>query len=310
MVSYKDNVEVGTATVKVKGIGYCSGTATGTFEIVPADLSGAEVTASSVVFDGSALEPTPKVTLGGRTLEEGADYEVGEYGDNTMPGTAWVSVWGVGNYAGSAVGSFRITEPFADVTPDTPHYEDILWLYNRGISTGWVSRSGVRTFQPYSNVARCDMAAFLYRLAGSPDYAPSAKDKTYFSDVDEDTPHCVEIWWLASQGISRGWDEKDGTHTFRPYANVARCDMAAFLYRLAGEPDYAPTAKERKYFSDIDADSPHAMEVWWLASTGVSAGWDEKGGGHTFRPYNNVARCDMAAFLHRMDNGGLVPMAK
>ena len=194
--------------------------------------------------------------------------------------------------------------PFKDVNSSTPHYDNIVWLYDNSVSTGFGSGSS-RTFQPYSNVARCDMAAFLYRLAGSPSYTPTAKDKAYFSDVNSSTPHAKEIWWLASMGISKGWTETNGTHTFRPYANVARCDMAAFLYRMAGSPDYTPTLEERTYFSDIDSSSPHAKEVWWLASTGVSAGWKE-GYSHVFRPYANVVRCDMAAFLNRMDDGGLV----
>ena len=190
--------------------------------------------------------------------------------------------------------------PFKDVNSSTPHYDNIVWLYNEGISTGF-GRGSNRTFQPYSNVARCDMAAFLYRLAGSPVYIPTSSDMKYFSDVDSSTPHCTEIWWLASTGISRGWYE-NGTRTFRPYANVARCDMAAFLYRLAGEPDYSPTPSERRYFSDIHSSSPHAKEVWWLASIGVSKGWKEGDGTHTFRPYSNVVRCDMAAFINRIDD--------
>ena len=197
------------------------------------------------------------------------------------------------------------TQPFLDVDPSTPHYDDIIWLYVNGISTGFV-QDGKRTFEPYSSVARCDMAAFLYRLAGSPDYTPSAKDKKYFSDVDESTPHAKEIWWLAHQGISEGWEEDDGTHTFRPYASIARCDMAAFLYRLAGSPGLVLTGEDRAYFSDVDMDTPHHNEVWWLASMGVSEGWTEKDGTHTFRPYNQIARADMAAFLHRMDDKGLV----
>ena len=197
------------------------------------------------------------------------------------------------------------TQPFLDVAPDTPHYEDIIWLYVNGISTGFVDGES-RTFQPYSSVARCDMAAFLYRLAGSPAYTPSAKDKAYFSDVDESTPHAKEVWWLAHEGISKGWDEEDGTHTFRPYASIARCDMAAFLYRLAGSPALMLTAADRAYFSDVDMSSPHHNEVWWLAATGVSEGWTEEDGTHTFRPYDEIARCDMAAFLHRMEDKGLV----
>ncbi|MCR4869792.1 MAG: S-layer homology domain-containing protein, partial [Atopobiaceae bacterium] len=57
---------------------------------------------------------------------------------------------------------------------------------------------------------------------------------------------------------------------------------------------------------DIGAGSPHRTAVLWLAQTGVSAGWTEKDGSHTFRPYENVARADMAAFLHRMVANGLV----
>ncbi len=188
---------------------------------------------------------------------------------------------------------------FRDVSSGTPHYSDIIWLYDQGISTGFGSGSS-RTFQPYSDVARCDMAAFLYRLAGSPSYKPSAKDKAYFSDVNSNTPHAKEIWWLASKGISTGWTERNGTHTFRPYDSVARCDMAAFLYRLAGSPSFSPSSSQKRYFSDINSKSPHAKEVWWLASVGISTGWTEWNGAHTFRPYENVARCDMAAFLQRL----------
>jgi hypothetical protein len=38
--------------------------------------------------------------------------------------------------------------------------------------------------------------------------------------------------WLAESGISEGWKHEDGTAEFRPYANVARADMAAFLHRM------------------------------------------------------------------------------
>ena len=102
----------------------------------------------------------------------------------------------------------------------------------------------------------------------------------------------------------------NGGHEFRPYAEVSRCDMAAFLYRLAGSPAFEPTAKQRAAFSDVDENTPHAKEVWWLAAQGISAGWDEADGTMTFRPYETVKRGDMAAFLHRMDEKGLVGEAR
>ena len=175
-----------------------------------------------------------------------------------------------------------------DLQENTPHLMDILWLYSSKITTGYPDG----TYRPYATVTRCDMAAFLYRLAGSPSYTPTATDKNRFNDVNEGTDHCVEIWWLASEGISTGFD--DGG--FHPYETVKRCDMAAFLYRLADEAPYAPTHTDRGMFSDVNDATPHFDESWWLAHTGISTGFPDG----TFRPYAEVARCDMAAFLHRL----------
>ena len=152
------------------------------------------------------------------------------------------------------------------------------------------------------------MAAFLYRLAGSPVFKPTAEQRAAFSDVDEGTPHAREVWWLAAQGISAGWTEADGTKTFRPYETVKRCDMAAFLNRLAknaGKP-----AGTGSPFADVVDTTPHRAAVLWLASNEVSKGWAEPDGTMTFRPYETVKRADMAAFLHRMDEKGLVAEAK
>ncbi len=119
-----------------------------------------------------------------------------------------------------------------------------------------------------------------------------------FVDVFSSTPHHEHIGWLKENGIAAGW--ADGT--FKPYVSIARCDMAAFLYRLAGSPQYSPTSAERRRFKDVDGGTPHCDEVWWLASTGVSTGWADG----TFKPYASIARCDMAAFLHRFfDNVGV-----
>lgn len=131
--------------------------------------------------------------------------------------------------AGSPEYTAPASSPFTDVTAETPHYKEICWLAAQGISEGWTERDGTKTFRPYSNVARADMAAFLYRLAGSPTYTASNPS---FDDVDTKTAHYKEICWLAEWGITRGWQEDDGSCTFRPFSSVARADMAAFLHRI------------------------------------------------------------------------------
>ena len=183
-------------------------------------------------------------------------------------------------------------DPFTDVDSETPHYEDVVWMGDEGLSTGFEDG----TFRPYADIARCDMAAFLYRLAGSPDFTPKPFDEEAFSDVDASTPHAKEIWWLARRGISKGFE--DGT--FRPYDPIARCDMAAFLYRIVGSPASTADGADNAAFSDVHSSTPHVQEVRWLASTGISTGFEDG----TFRPFDPIARCDMAAFLHRMRDKG------
>ena len=104
--------------------------------------------------------------------------------------------------------------------------------------------------------------------------------KRYFSDVDKDTPHASEIWWLGSSGISTGWAEADGTRTFRPYSTLARADMAAFMHRMVEEGVYEPAA-EHEYRFDGDG---HVVTGWsdgsiYDSSTGalVKAGWVKDG---------------------------------
>ena len=113
---------------------------------------------------------------------------------------------------------------FGDVTSKTDHHDDIWWLAENGISTGFSDG----TFRGLSSVARQDMAAFLYRIAGSPAFEPSEEDAARFSDVNSGTPHYKEILWLGHTGVSTGFS--DGT--FRGLRSVARQDMAAFLRRV------------------------------------------------------------------------------
>ena len=190
---------------------------------------------------------------------------------------------------------------FVDVDKETSHRAEVEWLAANGISKGWENADGTSSFRPYATVKRADMAAFLYRLAGEPAF--DAKDVA-FTDVDEKTPHRDAILWLASEGISTGWKGADGKAEFRPYAEITRCDMAAFLYRMAGEPEF----EAKDAFADIAKDAPHREAVLWLAASGVSTGWTEADGTKTFRPYEQIVRCDMAAFLQRMAEKDLVDL--
>lgn len=273
-------------------------------------ISPATVSAPTVPWSGEAQEPAVTVTLDGAELTQGVDFTVA-YDNNVDIGEATIVVTGIGSYEGEATGTFVIDQPFTDVFPPdengqggTPHYAHILWLYQSGVTTGFGSYPN-RTYGGMLNVIRQDMAAFLFRMANEPgaQYEPTPEDVARFTDVDWNTPHCREIWWLAHVGISEGWKEWDGTYTFRPTNDVVRQDMAAFLHRMAEGPGatYEPTADDIVRFTDVNWDTPHAADIWWLAHAGISEGWKEWDGTATFRGGNTVVRQDMAAFLHRMD---------
>ena len=200
---------------------------------------------------------------------------------------------------------------FADVNETTDHYDDVLWLATNKVTAGWDIENGQKEFRPYVDVARCDMAAFIRGLAVSNNWldaatwTPDEEDWNTFTDIDKNSPHAEDVLWLAHTGISEGWNVGNGKKEFRPLATVARCDMAAFLQRLANKQGLSDAstwepAETDWTFADIDADTPHAKEVLWLAHSGVSKGWSEADGTTTFRPLTKVARCDMAAFLRRL----------
>ena len=195
------------------------------------------------------------------------------------------------------------TVKFADVSNSTPHADDIRWLASSGISEGWLEQNGSRTFRGMDSVKRQDMAAFLYRLAGSPEFtAPSTSP---FVDVNSSTPHYKEICWLAQTGISTGWKVSAGFE-FRGMESVKRQDMAAFLKRLSVYLRKGGVSSTSNPFSDVNDSTPHYEEVLWLSANGVSEGWMESNGARTFCGMSDVVRQDMAAFLHRMDTNGLV----
>ncbi|MCC5952647.1 MAG: S-layer homology domain-containing protein [Acidimicrobiia bacterium] len=114
---------------------------------------------------------------------------------------------------------------------------------------------------------------------------------TAFPDVGSAHPFCVEIEWLAASGIGQGFP--DGT--FRPANQITRQALAAFLYRLAGEPAFSPPGSPT--FSDVGVGHPFRTEIEWLADSGIGQGYADG----TFRPTANITRQALAAFLYRYD---------
>ncbi|WP_028510513.1 hypothetical protein [Ruminococcus sp. NK3A76] len=114
-ISYTNNINVGIATMDIKGKGNFYGTHTVSYLIVkdevPAEkqsIKSAKISGlSNKTYTGKAIKQTPVVKLSGKTLKSGTDYTV-SYKNNKAVGTATVTITGKGAYTGTASKTFKI----------------------------------------------------------------------------------------------------------------------------------------------------------------------------------------------------------
>ncbi|MBO5522406.1 MAG: fibronectin type III domain-containing protein, partial [Roseburia sp.] len=105
-----NNIEPGTATVSVEGLGRYIDSVERTFEITKGDITNAAITLSetSCVYDGYEKTPEVTVVLDGKTLMNGTDYTV-SYQNNVSVGTASVTITGDEvHYTGTVTKTFSI----------------------------------------------------------------------------------------------------------------------------------------------------------------------------------------------------------
>ena len=182
--------------------------------------------------------------------------------------------------------AYREQFAFTDITEDTPHAKEIWWLARQKISKGYPDD----TFRPNVKVARCDVAAMLYRYSDAIDYSPSEGDRKRFTDVTDKTPHQESILWLGNSGIADVLAQTE----FQPDAKVKRYELAKMLYMLDKEPDFESTPELTSLYPDVNANTPGAKEIWWLASSGVSYANPDG----TYAPEEFITRRDVAIMFY------------
>lgn len=111
-VSYSNNINVGTATMIVTGLGSFSGRQTINFTIEAKNIENCQTTAvTNYQYTGNTYTPNVTITDSstGKTLVAGTDYTI-TYSNNTNPGTASITVTALSkNYTGTKVIPFKIT---------------------------------------------------------------------------------------------------------------------------------------------------------------------------------------------------------
>lgn len=110
-ISYQNNVNAGTATVKITGIGSYTGTGKKTFTIVPQKINEKNVSLSkkSYLYNGKSQKPSVTIkSKQGNRLKNGVDYTVSYEKGRKNIGKYKVSVKLKGNYAGTITKTFTI----------------------------------------------------------------------------------------------------------------------------------------------------------------------------------------------------------
>ena len=126
--AYTDNTEPGEAAVTVTGKGNYTGTLTGSFPILPVQISGVQMQLAYGSHEYTGAPLTPEILITDKEhpdLKAGTDYTA-EYAKNTEPGAASVTVTGKGHFTGTVTLGFSIVP--ADITASAelvPAYTDI-----------------------------------------------------------------------------------------------------------------------------------------------------------------------------------------
>ena len=130
-INYKNNTEIGTATIEITGKGNYTGNITKNFNIVEnvennvKDISKLSIkNIEDKVYTGKLITPEVKISDGQNTLIKNKDYTINYY-NNINVGTATAIIKGVGNYTGQIEMSFNIVKKDINYTTilDIPDYE-------------------------------------------------------------------------------------------------------------------------------------------------------------------------------------------
>jgi hypothetical protein len=185
-------------------------------------------------------------------------------------------------------------DQFSDVATLSPFCAEIGWMSEAAISTGFEPGP---TYRPRVAVSRGAMSAFMFRLAGNPPFIDPPTPT--FGDVGAGHPFFTEVEWMASEGITTGTPASPKP-LYKPGAAVSRAAMSAFMFRLAGEPEFddPPAAT----FLDVAPSHPFFSEVEWMASEGITTGTPGSPK-PSYKPSQAVSRAAMSAFMYRLADG-------
>lgn len=228
---------------------------------------------SSVIFSSSDIKEGETYTV----LVDGASVgtATAKLGTSTSDGGSFAP--GQNQNGGAQPGG---VSGFADV-PQTNWFADaVRYVTGKSLMNG----TSTTAFSPNENMSRAMLATVLYRMSGE-----TAEADSSFGDVSASAYYAAAVNWASSKGIVNG----TGADAFSPNASITREQLAAMLYRYAGEPSVS--ADLSAYTDTVDI-SPYASKaVEWCVAKGILSGKSAT----RLASQDTATRAECAAMLQR-----------
>lgn len=235
------------------------------------------------LYTATALGSMSSVIFSSADIKEGETYTV--LVDGASVGTATAKLGTSSSSSGSLGPNQNGGQPggvsgFSDV-PQTSWFADaVRYVTGKSLMNG----ESTTAFSPNENMSRAMLATVLYRISGE-----TAEADSSFGDVSASAYYAAAVNWASSKGIVNGKD----SGMFSPDLSITREQLAAMLYRYAGEPS---VSADLSAYTDAVSISPYAEKaVEWCVAKGILSGKSAT----RLAPQDTATRAECAAMLQR-----------
>lgn len=228
---------------------------------------------SSVIFSSSDIKEGETYTV----LVDGASVgtATAKLGTSTSDGGSFAPVQN--QNGGAQPGG---VSGFQDVGQNDWFADAVKYVSENKLMNG----TSTTAFSTNENMSRAMLATVLYRMSGE-----TAEADSSFGDVSSSAYYAAAVNWASSKGIVNGKD----SGMFSPDLSITREQLAAMLYRYAGEPSVS--ADLSAYTDTVDI-SPYASKaVEWCVAKGILSGESAT----RLAPQDTATRAECAAMLQR-----------
>jgi hypothetical protein len=179
--------------------------------------------------------------------------------------------------------------PFSDVNPSDWFYDDVAYVYTRGLFSGITKDA----FFPTAPMQRGMVVTVLGRLYEAD---PARYKNSGFADVKQNEYYAPYVAWAREMGIVSGM----GQNQFAPNANISRQDFICVLSRYAGATGATGAkfrnASARESFADMDDVAAYAVKaIEEFKKGGLISGRPD---GRIY-PRSEITRAEAASILRR-----------